>query len=198
MLRRLSSFFAPFVSTASERSLQTESATVCGSWSQASAEHRPDDESVHSVHSGTHSSKQNLAHRILNRLKKLPDISEGPSGVEHPVAPSTAQDSSQKLATPDNMAAYFTASGRQPGEHLQNPRALSPPRCVANIPQHANEAPFTGSEFYDDVASGNIHPKPTTDSPDVSRPDHDSCAGEVASGQVLGGAMHRSARVGIA
>jgi len=188
--------------------LQTESATVCGSLSQAaSADHRPDDDSAPS---GTHSSKQNLAQRIFNRLTKLPDISEAPSGVEPPV-PTTVQESYHKLATPANLAAYFTVREEPQDEYslfarrgdteLPNSRPLSPPRCVANIPQYSNMSPFPGPEFYDDVASGNIHPKPTADSLDVSRLDRDSCTNgtnETAAGQILGGAIHRSARVGIA
>jgi len=202
VLRRLSSFFAPLVSTISERSLQTESATVCGSLSQAaSADHRPDDDSAPS---GTHSSKLNLAHRIFNRLTKLPDISEAPSGVEPPVP-------TNKLATPANLTAYFTGReepqdeyslfGRRGDTELPNSRPLSPPRCVANIPQYSNMSPFPGPEFYDDVASGNIHPKPTADSLEVSCLDRNSStngANETAAGQILGGAIHRSARVGIA
>jgi len=107
----------------------------------------------HTQHAIKSPAQQDLANRILNRLKKLPDISEGDSGNEQPDPTNSlaavvnhfpAQDLDPKAVTPDQLSAYFTASSGQQYErqndiavreripHRQHP-CLHPPKCVANL-----------------------------------------------------------------
>lgn len=198
VLRRLSSFFAPLISSASERSLQTESAvTGSGSLSQASADGRGDEDSVHSG-TGT----LNFTQRIFNRLTKLPDITEGPSGGEHLNPTSLASPEPSQSTTPNPHISNSTL--RQ--ESLQD-GTLFERRCDVELKERIAQrqqtlcsqslptfsSPFDKSDFYDDVAIEDFRLKPTPI--DIPRLSLDS---QIATGQLLGGALSRSARVGIA
>ncbi len=166
MLRQLSTFFVPSVTsrTKSEQSLQTEAtSTVSGESSKslslsvrnkASKKRNLDN---HKQHATKNPVQQDLANRILNRLKTFPDISEGVSDNELPDPTSSlaalanhfpAQDLDHKAVTPDQLSAYFTASSGQQYDrqseresdiavreripHRQHP-FLQPPKCVANL-----------------------------------------------------------------
>eukprot|EP01032_Pedospumella_encystans_P029803 gene29803-33643_t len=169
MLRQLSAFFVPGMSgeskSKSEKSLQTEAnSTVC--LTQASGESSKTlslsvrNKAGKSVNLESRKqpadktpAQHDLANRILNRLKKLPDISEGSSGNEPSDVTNNlavlasqfpVQDLDHKAVTPDQLSAYFAASSGSECErqsdvdararipHRQHP-CLQPPKCVANF-----------------------------------------------------------------
>lgn len=169
MFRQLSALFVPSGArkSASEQSLQTETnSTVC--LTQASGDSSKSlslsvrnkagkriDLENNKRNANKTPAHQDLANRILNRLKKpeLPDISEGLSGNE-PSDPTNnlavlvsqfpTQDLEHKAVTPDQLSAYFAAGSSSPCErqsdvdararipHRQHP-CLQPPKCVANL-----------------------------------------------------------------
>lgn len=170
----MSAFFAPLIASRSEHSLHTESQTVCLSQTSSGDSSKQVSLSTHGSliqkpGSGKHpgnktAAQQDLANRILNRLKKLPDISEGPSGGEHPETTTTtsavnyiiaplnqypSQDSGDhKTVTPGQLAAYFQSGGspeERPSDaqvkeripHRQHP-CLQPPKCVSNLAVYTN------------------------------------------------------------
>lgn len=160
MLQRLSSYFMPSMDSRSksERSLQTDSnSTVClsqasgdsGKSTSFSLRNKPNKiiDLANKPPVVQTAAQQDLANRILNRLNKLPDISEAasekqpdPAGFVHH---QPVQDFSNKGVTPDQLAAYFTST-ESPNERPSDVEAraripyrlhpcLQPPKCVANL-----------------------------------------------------------------
>ena len=193
IIRQLSALFVPggTSKSKSEQSLQTETnSTVCltqmsgdSSKSLSLSVRNKAGKSVNLEKQKQPADKtpaqHDLANRILNRLKKLPDISEGSSGNEQPdptnnlavlVSQFPAQGLDHKAVTPDQLSAYFAAaSSGSPYErqsdmdvraripHRQHP-CLQPPKCVVNLAVYTHAANavvpvYAGTEEVSKVAS---------------------------------------------
>lgn len=138
---------------------------------------------------------QDLARRILNRLKKFSDTPE----VQ---VPSGAEEDDHKVVTPNKLSAFFTAKGRQGDISPHRPEDAycpSPPRCLSSIPVLPCERSLPEEwDFYDShlTASTRTKPKASRVRPKVPRLSFDHIgvslsAKEEAAGQVAERSVRR-------